>query len=100
VARRLTKTTPRGSASLASFSSHWRGKYDAAKTLKTFSARLRDKTNLDAPSDDLVGGGYGGDVQPSHITLWLRPDTASKGKQTSNGYAQNVGQIVNSATSP
>jgi hypothetical protein len=30
-------------------------KYDAAKTLETFSTTLRDETNLDAVSDDLVG---------------------------------------------
>jgi hypothetical protein len=33
----------------------YRGKYDAAKTLETVSAKLRDDTDLDALSDDLVG---------------------------------------------
>jgi hypothetical protein len=50
----------------------YRRKYDAAKTLATFNSKMREETDLDSLSEEVLGV-VRETMQPEHASLWLRP---------------------------
>jgi hypothetical protein len=47
------------------------GNYDARKSLEAFAAQLRDETGVVRET-----------MQPAHVSLWLRPATLHKSKES------------------
>lgn len=78
----------------------YRHKYDAARTLASFTAALRDEVDLTQLSDHLVAV-VENTTQPKQVSLWFRPgnqepirNSAAPGRpgQTSSGFVHNAGE--------
>jgi hypothetical protein len=61
-----------------------RRRYDAARTIAAFSARLRQQVDLDTLTAELLGV-VEQTMQPTSASLWLRPSVSASAEQRSMG---------------
>ncbi len=64
-----------------------RRRYDAAQTIQAFSARLRQQVDLDSLTGELLGV-VEQTMQPTSVSLWLRPSVSASPEQRSMGVSR------------
>jgi hypothetical protein len=65
-----------------------RRRYDAARTIAGFSARLRQQVDLDTLTVELLGG-VEQTMQPTRVSLWLRPSVSASQDQRNTGASRS-----------
>jgi hypothetical protein len=68
-----------------------RRRYNAAKTIQGFSARLRDEVDLDTLAAELLGV-VEQTMQPTRASLWLRPSVSASPERRSIGASREASQ--------